>query len=246
MVRRHSEIAAQVKKVGRYSGAASANLTMMMLRTVWNHAAESDDSLPPSPTRRLRKAWYPIERRTRHLSVEQLPKFYRAVKALPSEVQRDFLLMLLFTGMRLSECASLEWTDVDLASKTLTVPGERTKSKRPLTLPLTTFTFDLLKARRALGNTKYVFPARSGHLSDPKHAFRQVREATGIEISAHDLRRGYATAAEACDLSYTAIKALIGHTNGNDVTAGYVIVSTERLREPAQKVCDRLKVLCRV
>lgn len=44
VVKRHSEIAAQVKKEGRYNGAASANLTMMMLRTVWNYAAESATS----------------------------------------------------------------------------------------------------------------------------------------------------------------------------------------------------------
>jgi integrase len=238
VIERHAEIG------GKHP--ATANLALQVLRTTWNYAAESDDTLPPNPTRRLRRAWYPIERRTRLLSQEQLPKFYRAVMALPSAIQRDYVLMLLFTGMRREECASLTWDEIDLASKTLTVPGNRTKNGRPLVLPLTSFTYHLLKERRALGKMKYVFPGKAGHITDPKHTFRQIKEATGIEVSAHDLRRTYATTCESCELSYPVIKALLNHTNSKDVTAGYLVLSTDRLREPAQKVCDRLKALCRV
>jgi len=219
---------------------------MMMLRTIWNHAADSDENLPANPTRRLRRAWFPIERRTRHLNPEQLPVFYKAVLKLPSPVQRDLLLTLLFTGMRLNECASLEWADVDLASKTLTVPGTRTKNKRTLTLPLTTFTYKLLRARRDLGNTRFVFPGRRGYLSNSKHAFAQIKEATGIKISAHDLRRTFSTTAHNCGVPWPEIKALINHVDRKDTTAGYVIIATATLRAPAQRVCDRLKTLCRV
>jgi len=37
-----------------------------------------------------------------------------------------------------------------------------------------------------------------------------------------------------------ALKALVNHALGGDVTGGYVQMTVERLREPAQKVCDRL------
>lgn len=36
----------------------------------------------------------------------------------------------------------------------------------------------------------------------------------------------------------------MNHSLGNDVTAGYVIATVERLREPARRVCDRLMTLC--
>jgi hypothetical protein len=52
--------------------------------------------------------------------------------------------------------------------------------------------------------------------------------------------------AEECDIGAFALKALINHTTGADVTAGYVIMSAERLRAPAQAVCDRMKALCGV
>ena len=42
-----------------------------------------------------------------------------------------------------------------------------------------------------------------------------------------------------------ALKALVNHGLGmKDVTEGYVQMSTERLRVPAQRVCDKLKELC--
>jgi hypothetical protein len=41
-----------------------------------------------------------------------------------------------------------------------------------------------------------------------------------------------------------ALKALVNHALGGDVTAGYVTMTTERLRGPARRVADRMKKLC--
>ena len=41
-----------------------------------------------------------------------------------------------------------------------------------------------------------------------------------------------------------ALKALVNHALGGDVTAGYVTMTTERLRGPARRVADRMKELC--
>jgi integrase len=71
-----------------------------------------------------------------------------------------------------------------------------------------------------------------------------VAAATGIRVSAHDLRRTYLTIAESADISPLALKALVNHSLGGGITERYVQIKTERLREPAQRVCDKLKVLC--
>jgi hypothetical protein len=64
-------------------------------------------------------------------------------------------------------------------------------------------------------------------------------------VTPHDLRRTYVTVAENTDISVLALKALVNHSLGDDdVTAGYVQMTVERLREPAQRVADRLKALC--
>ena len=47
-------------------------------------------------------------------------------------------------------------------------------------------------------------------------------------------------------MSVLALKALVNHGLGNDVTSGYVQMNVERLSEPAQKVCDKLRSLCKI
>jgi hypothetical protein len=111
---------------------------------------------------------------------------------------------------------------------------------------MTDFVRDMLVARRALGKETFVFPSnrKAGHIAEPKFPLDLVRQSTGIHVSAHDLRRTYITVAEGTDISPLALKALVNHSLGGDVTSGYIMMTPERLREPAQRVCDRIKVLC--
>ncbi len=44
--------------------------------------------------------------------------------------------------------------------------------------------------------------------------------------------------AESLDIPTYALKRLPNHANGADVAAGYIVASTERLREPMQKITD--------
>jgi integrase len=228
------------------SGHAVANGAMRVLRLMWNFAADRDPSLGPNPVR-LRKMWFKVPRREDLVKSDDMAKFYAAVSALPNTVQRDFVLMALHTGLRRRELAALRWDDVDLAVGLVRVPAARTKSGRKLDLPASTFVRDLLISRRNIGNARgWVFPAdsRSNHIEEPRAALDAVAETTGIKVTVHGLRRTFISVAESCDISPIALKALVNHAVGNDVTAGYVILSTERLREAAQKVCDRMKMLC--
>ena len=59
----------------------------------------------------------------------------------------------------------------------------------------------------------------------------------------HNLRRTFITVAEETDMSVYALKALVNHSLCRDVTAGYIQFGPERLREPMQRVTDRLKQL---
>jgi integrase len=243
---RHRSLQAEVEAGGRYSGNATANATMQALRVLWNFALEREPGLPTNPVSRLKRQWFPVHRRERCIRAEEMPKFYAAANALPNAIQRDYLLLLLFTGMRRSEAASLTWNDVDFGQRIIRVPALRTKAGRKLDLPMPDFVEELLVARRALGNAKFVFPSHgaTGHIAEPKFPLLSVAKTTGITVSAHDLRRTFVTVAESCDISVMALKALVNHALGSDVTGGYVQMTAERLRDPAQRVCDKIKELC--
>jgi integrase len=243
---RHRSLQTEVAAGGRYTGNATANATMQALRVLWNFAMEREPGLPPNPVSRLKRQWFPVHRRERCIRTEDLPKFYAAVNALPNAVQRDYLLLLLFTGLRRSEAGSLTWGDIDFGQRVIRVPAMRTKAGRKLDLPMSDFVHGLLVTRRALGDARFVFPSNSasGHVEEPKFPLAAIARATGISVSAHDLRRTFVTVAESSDISVLALKALVNHALGSDVTGGYVQMTAERLREPAQRVCDKMKELC--
>jgi integrase len=245
---RHRAIARRIgKKSNGNDGIVSANVAMRTFRTLYNFAAERTPDLPPNPVKRLRKQWFAEPKSERVVPEEKMPAFYGAVCALPHPVQRDYLLMLMFTGMRRTECAAMRWDDVDLVKRTISVPAANTKSNRKLDLPMSDIVHDLLVRRRALGNAGgYVFPGKSEgrFIIGTTAPLRAVAKACGVLISAHDLRRGFITIAESCDISVFALKALVNHSLGSGITEGYIQMTIERLREPVQRVANRIKLLC--
>lgn len=183
------------------AGQATANATFRTFRAIYNFAADRDESMPPNPVKILKRRWFDIKRRERMVKFDELKAFYAALGNLESKVAADYIKLLLFTGLRRTEAASLKWSDVDFAAKTFSITGERTKNGVTLTLPMSDLVSDLLVARRSIGKAEFIFPAnsKSGHVEEPGHAFDEIATATGIEVSAHDLRRTFLTLAESLD-----------------------------------------------
>jgi len=245
-------------RLGDETGHAQANQAMRFLRAVFNFAmgkyenGKGQPLIAVNPVRGLSetKAWYRVDRRQTVIKPHQLPAWYEAVTNLKNspatnkaETLRDYLLFLLFTGTRREEGARLQWEQVDFEAKTLTIAD--TKNRNPLTLPLSDFLYDLLTKRKAVAKGEYVFPGEgaTGHVVEPRKQMKKVIEASGVSFTCHDLRRTFCTTAESLDIPHYALKALMNHKSGGDVTAGYIIADAERLRAPMQKITDRLLTL---
>src|SRR6516164_6981813 len=117
------------------SGHAAANAAMKILRTLWNYVAERNEEFGVNPVC-LRRMWHPSQPRERMVRSDEMPAFYRAVMELKSAIGRDYILLLLFTGLRRHEAASLRWSDVDLQARIIRIPAANTKSGRRLDLPM--------------------------------------------------------------------------------------------------------------
>lgn len=255
VLKRHAAIAVEVARRnkgrrrggGPTTGKATADGVMRALRAVWYHQAELDPTTPPNPVR-MKKGWFKVSARKRSVETDQLPAFYRAVDGLSNRAHRDFVLLLLFTGLRRNEAAALQWDEVKLKDRIIKLSEDRTKTKRPLDLPMSDFVHNLLVARRAVGKEgDYVFAANSesGHIEEPKFAFEQVAKACGVAVTPHDLRRTYTTVANGT-VSGRDARALVNHAIGGNVHDDYDMVTVEELRPAAQAVCDKLKALCEV
>jgi integrase len=241
-------IARRFNRLRDDNGPAWANLCMRLLRAVFNFAngkyaddrGQSPFAANPVKVLSETKAWAKVDRRRTVIKPHELANWYRAVQDLGNTTIRNYLLLLIFTGLRREEAARLRWQDIDLKGRTLTVSD--TKNRRPHTLPLPDFLHTMLASRRDSIGGEFVFPSGGarGHLVSPKKSKAKVIEATGISFTLHDLRRTFTTIAESLDIPAYALKRMLNHADGSDVTAGYIVASVGRLREPMQKVADYL------
>ena len=221
-------------------------MSMRTLRAIYNFANELlDDSLPVNPVKRLSntRQWFVIERRQTVVHEFDLPKWFEAVNKLENPTIRDYLLLLLFTGARRTETASLKWEDVDMENKTFVLT--KTKNGKPLPLPMSDYIHQLFLNRQALVENGFVFPGRGkgGHLVEPRKQMAKVTEQTGITFSVHDMRRTYTSAIDGI-VGYYELKRLLNHSaKTDDVTAGYVVKNIEKLRPLMQKVTDHILTL---
>jgi len=260
-------VASKHRKLGE-SSQARANNAMRVLRALFNFAAEvyEDEEgrslFPDNPVKRLSKttAWFNVGRKQTIIKEHELEAWFKSVQTLVSAVEigdsndkltmaRDYLLTLMLTGMRKTECAKLLWDNVDFNQKTLKIVD--TKNSKPHILPLSDYLFDVLKDRHCQRNQDiFVFPnnqTNTGYISEPRRAIALVREQSGVMFTLHDLRRTFITIAEGCDTSVYALKRLVNHsTKNNDVTDGYIITDVDRLRKPMQKITDYILKIAKI
>lgn len=232
---------------------AQANQVMRVLRALFTYAEatyEDHKSAPiisANPVKRLSqiKAWNRIPRRQTVIKAHEIKAWYAAVMTLPNITIRDYLRLLLFTGLRKQEAATLLWRNVDFDG--LTIKVEDTKNHEDHILPMSDLLYDLLDERRQ--NRKdikpYVFPGdgNGGYLIEARKQMAEVTRLSGVSFTLHDIRRTFLTTAEGLDIPHYALKRLANHKTNADVTAGYIISDVDRLRDPMQRITDRIKQL---
>ncbi len=243
------KIEAHHTKLGTENGKAYANLTMRVLRALFNFAAgkyedaEGRSLIADNPVKRLSqtRAWYRVDRRQTFIKAHQLKDWYKGIQQLNNDLFRDYLLLIIFTGLRRQEAAKLTWHQIDFKARTLTITD--TKNHDTHTLPLSSYIYELLSHRKKNATSIFVFPApsASGYIIEPRKQIAKVRDCSGLTFTTHDLRRPFITVAESLDIPAYALKRLLNHKMQNDVTAGYIVTDVERLRKPMQKITDFLQ-----
>jgi integrase len=103
--------------------------------------------------------------------------------------------LLLFTACRREEIGGLRWSEFNLATGVITIPGVRTKNGRALVLTLPPAAADILRTTLRRAGREYVFGQRGGAFSrwsyDKMALDRRIAEAGQplVQWGLHDLRR---------------------------------------------------------
>ena len=249
------DVEARFLRITEKHGWAGANQTMSMLRSIYRRPCVDYDGVK-NPVELWLAAggkFHPHRRRKISSPAEVLPRWCAGIESVKMpEPIRDVLWIGVYTGMRLGEVKSLRWERVDLERRILRV--EETKTGEALELPITdqlAAVFERCRARAEESGepeTGWLFPSpksASGHLEDVFKFYAPIGKVAGTKFWYHGLRNSFITVAEReLLLPRSLTKRLVNHARGSDVTEGYAADWTvEQLREPAQRVADRIDAL---
>ena len=248
----HRDIDGRFRLLTERHGEMPANQCLSFLRSVYRRPCVEHEGLR-NPVEQWLAAGGRYHRKTRKRissPAEVLPCWRRGMEAVvKNPVHLDVLLFGLYTGMRRGEVMALRWEDVDLGKGLFRV--EETKTGQPLELPLTRQLGEALARRRAGRDAaaeellEWVFPSpasESGHVEELHTHYEAIGRAGGAKFWFHALRNCFITVAEReLMLPRSLTKRLVNHARPQDVTEGYAADWTvEQLREPAQRIADRI------
>jgi len=251
----HRDIENRFRRITERHGWAPANQAISFLRSVYRRACVDHEALRNPVELWLAGGgrYHPLRRRRISSPVEVLAKWRKGIDAaVRNPVHRDLIHFGLYTGMRRGEIISLRWERVDLQAGLFRV--EETKTGVPLELPVSRQLREILVRRRAHSEAmpedlrEWVFPSpssRSGHVEELHAHYARIGKAGGEKFWFHGLRNAFITVAEReLMLPISLVKRLVNHARPSDVTEGYAADWTvEQLREPAQRIADRIDEL---
>lgn len=143
--------------------------------------------------------------RQRRLKEIQLHAWRVAVDQLP-ERQRDYLMLIAFTGLRRNECSDMRFEDVDFDRGILTIP--QTKNGKSHTLPVTSAMKTILTRRCAAASAGELLFAGVA----PDHVASMAARLGAPRFMLHDLRKLVATTGERLVVGDAALRRILNHT----------------------------------
>jgi integrase len=181
-----ANVAAQVSTIAKGSGPVAANRSRASLSAFFRWAIGEGlcDQNPVAGTNKQEEAGP----RERSLSDAEAATVWLAA---PENDYGRIVQLILLTGCRRDEIGSLQWPEINLKDKTITLPGERTKNKQTHVVPLSDSATAILKKIPQRGNRDFVFGSgRNGYSgwSKSKAGIDNAAKLKGA-WTLHDLRR---------------------------------------------------------
>lgn len=168
----------------------------------------------------------------REFTIEELRAM---ITAAADESQEYYLLFLVgtFSGLRLYDCATLLWQEVDLDRRLIIrVPHKTAKSGKAVKIGMPAFLVNELRPHKRLNG--FVCPGIAEHYTTGKHSkvsrtikriFRRAgivkqfdkgtdgRARAAADVGFHSLRHTFVSLQAEAGTSLAAVQALVGHAN---------------------------------
>ena len=232
------------EKVGNDNGLYQANRLLERIRAIYNKGIEWGYKIE-NPTNNIKK--FKEQSRDRFIQTDELPRFFEALEHEENKIVRDYSYLSLYTGARKGNVLSAKWEQINFTIFEWRIP--KTKNGDPQTIPLIEQAVKLLKKRK-IENEKldledfqrqWVFPSKnseSGHLSDPKRAWKRILDQAEIkDLRIHDIRRTLGSYQAITGASLPIIGKSLGHKS-SQATQIYSRLNNDPVRQSMDKALN--------
>lgn len=239
---KREDVIALHSRIAKEGKPTRANRVLALISSVFGRAIEWG-ILHENPCLGIRK--HKEQARERFLSGDELRRLFEALEEEANIVCRDFFLVALLTGARRTNVLEMKWSDIDFSASIWSIP--QTKNGTPQTVPLVPAVIEVLQRRlEAKLKTKllnpFVFPGhgKTGHLVEPKSAWKRICERAGIEgVRIHDLRRTFGSWQAITGASLPIIGKTLNHKS-QSATAIYARLDLDPVRASMEKAAQSM------
>ena len=174
---KRDDVARLHEKLGTHNGKHVANSVVRKLSSIFNKAIlwGWQGTNPIVGVKHFKTF-----SRDRFIQPSEMPYLLNALAKEGNETARDYLMMLLITGVRKTNALTMQWSQISWDRCEWRIP--ETKNGDVLTVPLIDQAMQILERRKGHVNSIYVFPQEQNPqkpLCDPGKAWRRVlAEAT--------------------------------------------------------------------
>lgn len=210
-------------------GKVAPGKVLAIIRTLFRHAM-ARDWVENSPAEAIPNPSKDVPR-DRFLKMDEVAQVYRAADLLGYPFA-GFIKMLVLSGQRRTEVASMRWADIDLDAKNWVLASEDTKSARAHLVPLTSQMIELLQSTPQFG--PYVWSSDGETFvkgfSKTKKKLNTFIASGGNELPPwrlHDLRRTAATHMVRLGVSESIVSRILNHAPRGITARTYALHSYE-------------------
>ncbi|MDM3358711.1 tyrosine-type recombinase/integrase [Citrobacter sp. Cb004] len=185
-------------------------------RAKYNPAPDLADAM-----KGYRKKNYPF------LPADQIPAFNKALSGFSgSIVSRIATQVLQYTVLRTKELRSMQWSNVDFETRTITITEEVMKGRRPHLVPMSDQVVSLLETLKPITQpiSRFVFAGRNDKTKPiSENAVLLVIRQIGYEglASGHGFRHQFSTIMNEHEWPADAIEKQLAHANSGSIRGIY-------------------------
>lgn len=172
-------------------------------------------------------------------AAEKVPFSAEEVQTLWENVEKphvDLVLILLYTGMRISELLEMKISNIHLSDRYM-VGGLKTAAGKNRIIPIHEKIFPLISAQYS-PDKNYLFESVRGNMIAYNYfaakKFAPLMQSLGMSHTLHETRHTFISQADRCGFNPTILKKIVGHAHG-DITVHYTHKEIDELLQELRK-----------